>query len=211
MAHADVTLEVGDESYPGRYTAPGGSSDEGILMVPGAGHGPFGDIFLRFARQAAQEGYHVARFETWPFPADVAEKTGAELAADIEAGVDFLRSKGCTSVSVVAKSFGGQVALQHHPDTVDRMVLWAPAIKFGEHDELPSITPDELAEIDVPTVILQGEADDRVDPDNSASIAETLPNGRIIELPEEDHSFLRDHERVIDETLSALQPRDSAT
>jgi hypothetical protein len=43
----DVTPEVGGEAYPGRFGEPSGGSDRGVLMIPGAGHGPFGDLFLR--------------------------------------------------------------------------------------------------------------------------------------------------------------------
>jgi pimeloyl-ACP methyl ester carboxylesterase len=211
MAETAVTLEVGDDSYPGRYNSPQDPSAKGILMVPGAGHGPFGDVFLRFARRAAEDGYHVARFETWPFPADVEEKTSEALAADLDAGVEFLRSKGCTSISVVAKSFGGRVALQQQPTAVDHMVLWAPAVRFGEHEEDPSIRAAELGEIQVPTVLLQGADDEVVSLENSRSIADHLPGGRVVELPDEDHSFLRDHERVIDETLSVLDSLEAET
>lgn len=74
MSVQDVTLDVGEESYPGRLNVPEASTEKGILMVPGGGHGPFGDIFLRFARTAAADGYEVARFETWPFVSNLEEK-----------------------------------------------------------------------------------------------------------------------------------------
>ena len=113
----DVTLRVGGEEYPGRLDTPAEPTDRGILLVPGAGHGPFGDVFLRFARAAAGEGYAVARFETWLSPDDIDAKTDAEFRAELQAGVDFLRSRGCSTVTVVAKSFGGRLALEHTPST----------------------------------------------------------------------------------------------
>lgn len=204
MCANDVTLEVGDESYPGRLNVPDESTEQGILLVPGAGHGPFGDIFLRFARTAADEGYAVARFETWPFPSDLDAKTDEDFAADLEAGVEFLQSRGYSTITVVAKSFGGRLALEHLPDAADRLVLWAPAVGFGDHEELPSITAEELAGIEIPVRILQGDEDRGLSVENAEQIAEHLTQGEVVELPGEDHSFLRDHERAIQETMAFL-------
>ncbi|WP_247730168.1 alpha/beta hydrolase [Halovivax limisalsi] len=204
MCAMDVTLEVGDERYPGRLNVPNEETDRGVLLVPGAGHGPFGDVFLRFSRTAAEAGYHVARFETWPFPADLEEKTDAEFEAELEAAVDFLRDRGCETIAVVAKSFGGRIALQHLPDTVDRLVLWAPAVLAGEHDDEPSISEAELAAITIPVRLLQGDEDRGLSVEDAAQIVEGLPRGELVELPGEDHSFRRDHERVIEETMAFL-------
>jgi pimeloyl-ACP methyl ester carboxylesterase len=206
----DVTLEVGDSAYPGRLNTAEGASDRGVLLVPGAGHGPFGDVFLRFSRAAAEEGHHVARFETWMSPAELEGKTDEEFRAELAAGVDFLRSRGCSTVSVVAKSLGGRVALKHLPEGVDRLVLWAPAVLAADAENvpdeareyLPSVTPSEFG-VDVPTGILQGD-DDNISVDSAERIAEGLSQGEVVVLPDEDHSFLRDHERVIEETLSFL-------
>ncbi|MFC3959011.1 alpha/beta hydrolase [Halovivax cerinus] len=199
----DVTLDVGDERYPGRLNVPDAETDSGILMVPGAGHGPFGDVFLRFARTAANSGHQVARFETWPFPTDLEAKTDADFAAELEASVDFLRDRGCETITVVAKSFGGRIALWHLPEAVDRLVLWAPAILAGDHDDEPSISDDDLASIEIPVRLLQGD-EDTLSMENAAALVDALPTGELVELPGEDHSFRRDHERVIAETMSFL-------
>lgn len=204
MCAQDVTLEVGDESYPGRVNVPEESTEKGIVMVPGAGHGPFGDIFLRFGRTAAEEGYEVARFETWPFMPDLEEKTAEDFAADLEAGVEFLQARDCSTITMIAKSFGGEKALKHLPDAVDRLVLWAPAIEFGEDEELPSITAEELAEIEIPVRILQGEEDRGLSVENAEQLAEHLPQGEVVELPGEDHSFRNDPAKIIDETMDYL-------
>ena len=64
MRAEEVTLRVGGASYPGRVNAPDEPTDRGVLVVPGAGHGPFGDVFDRVAEAAAEQGRTVARFET---------------------------------------------------------------------------------------------------------------------------------------------------
>ena len=206
----DVTLEVGDSAYPGRLNTAEERSDRGVLLVPGAGHGPFGDVFLRFSRAAAEEGHHVARFETWISLSELESKTDEDFHAELEAGVDLLRSRGCSTVTVVAKSLGGRVALEQLPEDVDRLVLWAPAVLAEDAENvpeeawehLPSVTPGEF-DINIPTRILQGD-DDNIPVDSAERIAEGLPRGELVVLPDEDHSFLRDHERVIEETVAFL-------
>ena len=198
-----MTLEIGVDSYPGRLNVPEGSTDSGVLVLPGGGHGPFGDVFDRVATPAADAGHAVARFETWTGPDDLDAKTDADLAAEIDAGVDFLRSEGCSTITVVAKSFGGRLALEHAPD-VDRMVLWAPAVFFGEREDRPSIDAAALSGIDAPVRILQGDEDDLVSVDNAQALAEHLPGGEVVELPGEDHSMLTDEGRVVEATLAFL-------
>lgn len=207
MSAEAVTVDVDGASYPGRLNTPDGESEQGILVIPGAGHGPFGDVFDRFAQAAAENGYTVARFETWETREDLDEKTDADYAADIEAGVEFLHESGCSSVNVVAKSFGGRLALEHVPgmseDAVERMVLWAPAIVFDEHPEAPTISAEELGAIETPTRILQGD-EDQVPVENAGALVEHMQNGELVELPDEDHSFRHDEDRIVEETLAFL-------
>lgn len=210
MCAREVTLAVDGSTYPGRLDTPESQTDRGVLIVPGAGHGPFGDVFLRFARAAAEAGHQVARFETWMSPDDIEAKTEVEFEREIEAGVEFLRSRGCSTVTVVAKSFGGRLALEHFPEGVDRLVLWAPAV-FPEgadvpedlEGKLPSIDADDVQRVDVPVRILHGD-EDGIPMDSPRRLADMLPQGELVELPGEDHSFLTDHERVIAETVDFL-------
>ena len=106
---------------------------------------------------------------------------------------------------MVAKSFGGRLALTHLPGRVDQLVLWAPAVAFGESEERPSITADALSEVEIPVRILQGDEDNVVSVENAAAIAEHLPDGELVELPGEDHSFKNDEERALEATLSFLR------
>ncbi|QPV61681.1 alpha/beta hydrolase [Halosimplex litoreum] len=204
MAAESVALDVDGDSYPGRVNEPDEPADSGVLVLPGLNHGPFGDVFDEFARAAAEDGHLVARFETWADPDDLDAKSEDDMERELAAGVDFLRDRGRSPVSVVAKSFGGRLALTHLPrEHVDRLVLWAPAVFVGEHDERPSITADELSDIDRPTRVLQGTADD-IPVENAREMADHLPNGESVVLPGEDHSFQRDRERIVAETLDAI-------
>ena len=205
MGTADATLDVDGASYSGRVNAPDEPTDRGVLIVPGAGHGPFGDVFDRFAEAAAEQGRTVARFETWESHEELRQKTDAEFEAELEGGVEFLRDRGCTSVAMVAKSFGGRLALTHLPDRVDRLVLWAPAVAFGESEDRPSITADTLSDVEIPVRILQGDEDNVVSVENAAAIAEHLPDGELVELPGEDHSFGNDKLQIVKATSSFLR------
>ena len=84
-------------------------------------------------------------------------------------------------------------------------MLWAPAVAFGESDERPSITADALSDVEVPVRILQGDKDDVVSVENAAAIAEHLPDGELIELPGEDHSFENHEPQIIEATSSFLR------
>jgi len=203
MNTEDVTLDVGGDRYPGRLNVPDCPSERGVLVVPGVSHGPFGDVFDRFADGAAETGHHVARFETWENKDDLAEKTVADYEAELDVGIEFLRSRGCETIAIVAKSFGGRLALTHCPEGVDRMVLWAPAILVGGHDDW-SIDASELAEIEIPIRVLQGNEDEVVSVEEAERLVEHLPNGELVELSGEDHSFSDDEERVVERTLSFL-------
>jgi len=199
-----VTLTVDGEQYSGRLNSPEESAERGVLVVPGAGHGPFGDVFDRFAEAAAEAGQEVARFETWSSREDLEAKTAEQFREELHAGIEFLRSRGCTTVTVVAKSFGGRLALDFATEDADRLVLWAPAVLFGDEEDAPSVTADELADIDVPTRVLQGDEDEVVSVENAASIAEHIPDGELVELPGEDHGFGTDQQRIVEETVSFL-------
>lgn len=207
MPTSDVTLDVDGTTYPGRLNTPDDASDRGILVLPGANHGPFGDVFDRFAQTAAADGYTVARFETWQNLDDAIEKTPADFTAEIETGVEFLEDARCSVVHVVAKSFGGRLALEYVPGleagAVERMVLWAPAVFFDEHPEAPTISATELEAIETPTRILQGD-EDQIPAENAAALVKHLPNGDLVELPGEDHSFQNSQEYIVEETLAFL-------
>ncbi|MFD1513637.1 alpha/beta hydrolase [Halomarina rubra] len=203
MNESSVTLEAHGEEFGGRLATPAEDTDRCVLVVPGAGHGPFGDVFDRFTEAAVDQGVAVARFETWRDHDGLRAKTDAEFEAELDAGVAFLRARGCSTVALVAKSFGGRLALTHRPD-VDRQVLWAPAILFGEHDDAPSVTAAELARVTAPVRLLQGTDDEVVSVDTARAIDDHLPTSDLVELPGEDHSFRHDEQRVVEETVAFL-------
>jgi pimeloyl-ACP methyl ester carboxylesterase len=214
----------GDE-FEARLAVPDDPDGRGIAVMPGAGHGPWGDIFDLLAEEAASDGAYVLRFEGWPSADDLESKTLREFQSELVAALERLAAEGCSELAVVAKSFGGGVTLTDVPDAVDSAVLWAPAtFTLGDTDRLddaldtpfeeliePSeqrkFAPSRLADVDVPVLVIQG-ADDRPElVENARGVVDALPDADLVVREGEDHSFRGDdrEQAVVDETLAFLR------
>jgi len=135
MNNEDIELKVGDASYPGQVHRPDRPTDQGLLIVPGATHGPYGDVFDDLVEAAIDQGLMAARFTLWESREELSEKDESEFQADLSAATNYLEDQGCNDISIVAKSFGGRIVLHYLPTNTDRLVLWAPAVMHGHHDE----------------------------------------------------------------------------
>lgn len=220
MGFEEISVEVNGSNYSGSIDRPEEESDRGIIVRPGMRHGPYGDIFDRFARTAAQNGFHCLRFEAWDDDRHpLGERTLRDMHADLDAAVDLLRDEGCTDISLVGKSFGGGMALTYVPDTVGRVVLWAPAIviedesnleeiidkQFKERDH-PIIDTDDLERINVPVRILVGSEDETISIDEVETITSALPEATYSVYDGMDHSFTGTVEAdVVDETIAFIE------
>lgn len=218
MPVTNVELEVGDATYPGRLNSPAEEPRRGIVVRPGAGHGPYGDIFDRFAEAAADRGFHCLRFRTWGERENLADKTLQDLHDEVDAAVARLQFDGCTEISVVAKSFGAGMSLTHVPDAVDAMVLWAPAIEIGDEANVaavkgrqfserdwPAVSPAFLEAVEVPVLILNGTDDETVSVEEAQKMVDALPDAQLYTLDGADHSFRGPVEpEVVDQTLTFL-------
>lgn len=217
MPSESVELAIGDDTYDGELAVPEQPNGHGIVVRPGAGHGPYGDVFDRLAAEAADAGYHCLRFDSWPTREALAEETLTDIRREADAAIAHLRDAGCRHVSVVAKSFGGGTTLTNVPDGVERLVLWAPAVEYGDDANVtviadeplgdaprPVVDDDYLADVDVPVRVFHG-TEDEIPLENSRRIAAALPDGELVELDGEDHSFLNDTDPdVVAATLSFL-------
>jgi len=214
-------LEFGEETYEGRLNVPEGDaeSDVGVVMLPGAGHGPFGNVFDIVAYELSKTGRHVFRYESWEDMDELGEKTVGDLRAEVDAAVECLQDEGCSEIHLIAKSFGGGIALTHVPDAVDRMVLWAPAVELvdGEHvdhdpderiddtEDLPiAVGTRDLGAIDIPVRLLVGDEDRGVSPEDCERIAAAVEDGDVTVLSGENHSFNENRTAIVEATLDAL-------
>jgi|GEM_PF-853230 len=224
MSAETFALTVHGDEYEARLTVPEEPDGRGVVVLPGAGHGPWGDIFDRFAAAAADDGSHVLRFDGWPTAEEFMAQTVAEIHAEIDAAVDRLRAAGCTELGLVGKSFGGGVALTHDLAAFDRVALWAPAfvtfgdeetvsdslaVPLGEMEDAPErrqIAPSTLADLNATLLVVQGDGDEVRSLDHARRIVEAAPDAALVVREGEDHSFRgADREReVVAQTVAFL-------
>lgn len=217
MTAEEFQLGVAGESIPARIDEPAGEATRGIVCLPGAGHGPWEDVFDRLAATATERGQALLRYESWPEDRDIAVRSLQQYHAEIDTAVERLRSHGCREITLLGKSFGGGIAATYLPGAVDRGVLWAPSVRvgaastveelytvpFGQADGL-ELGPDRLSAVDIPVALFQGTADRTVPPECTQAIAEHLPESEYVEIPDGDHSFVGEpfEPDVLDQTLS---------
>lgn len=225
MQTDDTALQAHGETFDARLTVPDDPDGRGVAVLPGAGHGPWGDIFDRFAEAAAADGCHVLRFDGWPTPEVFMEQTVSEVHAELDAALAHLDEAGCSDLALVGKSFGGGVALTRIPEAVDRVALWAPAfVTFGDEatvedavdvplaelkdtPERRQIAASTLADVDADLLVVQGDADEVRSVEHARSVVDAAPNAELVVREGEDHSFRGgDREReVVAETVDFLR------
>lgn len=179
-------------------------SSRGLVIIPGISSGPFASPFDEVVEEVSNE-YSVVRINAWEDAEDLEEMTLKDLHDLIDEACELLSNNGCESISVLGKSFGGQLALTY-PDNhnFEKMVLWAPAAGFGENNvekwrstllkhaqTATEISVDEayLENIDSEVKIIHGTEDVVVDVDNSRKICQALPKCEFQEIESAGHSF----------------------
>lgn len=212
-------LEIDGETYEARFNTPEtGDADACVVVVPGAGHGPFGDIFDVTMYELVGEGVASFRFETWTDQDELGEKTLEELHAELDAAVAHVEATGYDTIFLLVKSFGGRIAFTALPDAVERVLGWAPAVDIadestledvadvplGEHDGL-DVAASDVADVDVPVRLLYG-TDDHLYPEPAESFADALPTAELRTIDGENHSFNEQRRAVVAETLAYLAP-----
>ncbi|MHB9287505.1 alpha/beta hydrolase [Halobacteriales archaeon Cl-PHB] len=204
METKGVTLRAGARDVPAELAVPAESAGVGVLVLPGASHGPYGGVFDEFVATAVARGVHTLRYDSWNDRTDLTDLSMADLRADVDAGLQFLRWGDCDVVAIVAKGFGARVALTRGADYVDRLVLWSPAVLVGEETTGPTIAPDALAPLDVPVRVVHAGADEVVGVGTAADIVRHLPQGDLVELGGEGHLYETASDRVVDRTMAFL-------
>ncbi|WP_323675335.1 dienelactone hydrolase family protein [Halorubellus sp. PRR65] len=218
MPLEQLDFEVGGETYEGRFvTPPAGDAEACVVVVPGAGHGPFGDIFDITMYELANAGVASFRYESWTSSDELDAKTLAALQAELQAAVDQTADRGYEHVSLLVKSFGGRIAFTDLPERVERVLGWAPAVVFADDSGLDEqrdvplddlddgldIAPTDVAGVDVPVTLLYGD-EDHFYPEHAEALADALSDAELRVLPGENHSFNARRRVVVAETVAAL-------
>lgn len=108
---------------------------------------------------------------------------GASISPDSNQE-DFLKNVQTMTVSDL-KLWLGSKYLNMMPDP-DRLPIILDKIKTMWLTE-PNFTAEELSSITAPTLILDGEQDDVIHPDNAKVIAAAIPNAKLVMLPNVGH------------------------
>jgi pimeloyl-ACP methyl ester carboxylesterase len=210
-------LTAGDASFTAELELPEDDGDHGAVLLSGANHTAFDDaVFDRLAVAAADRGVQFLRYQTWDSGEELSAKPRDELTAEVDAALAHLRDRGCSRVSLVGKSAGGAIALEDAPDGADEMVLWAPAVfleggdvlaelDIPEDAEPATIAASELADVDVPVDVLQGD-EDNFPVANARELAAELPDAAVHVVEGADHSFVGGdpEDETVETTLELL-------
>jgi pimeloyl-ACP methyl ester carboxylesterase len=210
-------LAAGEESFTAELELPEGEGDHGVVLLPGANHTAFDDaVFDRLAAAAADAGIQFLRYQTWDSGEDLSAKPRDERYAEVDAALEHLDERGCSRVSLAGKSIGGAIALQHAPDRADELVLWAPALfleggdvlaelEVPEDAEPATISAADLADVDVPVDVLQGD-EDAIPVANARELAAEIPDASVHVVEGADHSFIGGdpEDRTVETTIELL-------
>jgi esterase/lipase len=157
-------------------------SGRGLIIIPGISSGPLGSLFDEVVSQVSTD-YGIVRINAWNSADDLEKMTLKDLHDLIDEACELLESDGCERISVLGKSFGGQLALTYPENNkFEKMVLWAPAIGFGEvnaekwrstlleHAQTAtdiSVDKAYLEKIDSEVKIIHGTEDEVINVENS--------------------------------------------
>jgi len=220
MAISLLELDVDCETYAARLNTPeAGDTDTCVVVLPGGGHGPFGDIFDIIAYELAQENVATYRFETWTTPDELRAKSFADFHAELDAAVADVQERGYDRLFLLAKSFGGRIGLTHDCDAFEGVLGWAPAVRLEDDsnfvesydtplDEVGDLRIDagDVSGVDAPVRVLRGDEDEVVSAADADALVDALSNAELRTIPGEDHSFNENRTAVVADTLDYLVP-----
>lgn len=220
MAISLLELDVDGETHEARLNTPeAGETDTCVVVLPGGGHGPFGDIFDVTAYELAQANVATYRFETWTSPDELRAKSFADFHAELDAAIADVRERGYDRLFLLAKSFGGRIGITHDLDAFERVLGWAPAVRLSEESTFEAtydtplgetedlhIAADDVAGVDAPVRLLRGDEDEVVSADDADALVDALADAELRGIPGEDHSFNENRTTVVAETLDYLVP-----
>lgn len=223
MAIELLDFDVGGETYEARLNTPeDGQTDTCVVVLPGGGHGPFGDIFDITAYELAQANVATYRFETWTDADELRAKSFADFHAELDAAIADVQDRGYDQLFLLAKSFGGRIGFTHDVDAFERVLGLAPAVRlaeesnFEQHYDTPlgevedlRIDAGDVGDIDASVRILRGEDDEVVSAADAEALVGALADAELRAIPGEDHSFNERRTTVVAETLDYLVPEDA--
>lgn len=220
-------MDVNLKKIPHKLKEPKKPSNSGVILIPGiSGKALISKIYSELGKELMNAGFSFLRFDLWKSEKDLIKLSISDIHSFLDKAVEFMWKKGHTELSFVGKSFGGGVLLTYKNLPVNKMVLLAPAIKFGEESNFSEAKKKKLSEfkhfmnikinkrdvVACPILIIHGTADEIVPIENSEGICKQLPNCKLVRVGGAGHSYKKEREMkvVIKETIAFLKnPRTS--
>jgi pimeloyl-ACP methyl ester carboxylesterase len=203
---ADALARVIDEAPEGNLVLVGHSLGGVITLAYLARHGKTAAERVRGAVLVSTPMTHLARAVTgrWPGAALESRALGRALQFAVESdlaervlGRDIGRRDLSLSYRVVRWGFGREPSPSQVLFVRDAIASVRPDVRAETHRVMSDADVAALLpEVSVPALVVIGERDRLVDPDESRMLAQRLPRGRAITFPDAGHAaFLEEHER----------------
>jgi len=200
--HKDLELDAADGNRLAAFAAlPEEPGEVGVVIIPDVRglYRFYEELALRFAERGiaaiAVDFYGrtagvAKRGEDFDYPEHRAQTTPEGVQADVQAGVEWLRRQGPSSIFTVGFCFGGRhswlAAAAGHG--------LKGAVGFYGMPAGDSPSPiDQVPQMDAPILALQGGADQHITAEHNAAFDEALSEAgvehEVIAYPGAPHSF----------------------
>lgn len=203
---------------------PSVNSDKAVILLPGIhGHALDDYRYDSLGNYLTANGFYFLRIEFWNSNEERGEYRFSDFHKILDEACSFLKSFGCPKIGIVAKSFGGGIALSYKNPELKGIVVWAPAIGFSENSTFEKdkdmrlfnfngvfdikLNPNDLRKVTAPTLFIQGDEDKNV-PMKNTELLQTNVLGSKLEIVEganhqyDDPRMLR---KVVDKTIEFLK------
>ena len=182
---------------------PKAPSDKVVILLPGISGGATSSRYDLLSSSLTSIGFNFLRLDLWESEAALNNLCISEIHGSLGKAVNFMKEEGCTEISFIGMSFGGGVLLTYKNPSVNKMVLLAPAIKFGNESNFAEAKNGKISEFkhfmeikisknDVascPILVFHGTKDDVVPIENSMEICRQLGNCKLERLEDAGHYY----------------------
>jgi len=180
--------------------------ERGLVVIPGISSGPYGRLFDEVVEFAQQEHYSVVRINAWESAEELEEMTLHDLHDKVTQANQVLQENQCDEITILGKSFGGQIALTHpNTETFNQMILWAPALDISQKGNIDkwkqtklkeaetatdiTISENKLRKTNTQTCIIHGKKDQVISVETSKQIQNIMPECKLKQIPNTGHSY----------------------
>lgn len=200
-----------------------GSGGSAVIIIPGISGGVLTKpIYQKLAARLQKKRFVTVRCNLWKEPRDLNKLTVDSIYKFLDAVIAHVKQRNVTEINIIAKSFGGGIMLTYVNPLIKRLVLWAPAIGYGENSNFASArrqkleTFRNLSEIRInrgdltayPCLILHASDDTIAPVKTSQMIVNQRANTSLMLLEKGGHSFRACEKEVIKKSIAFIDGKD---